>query len=85
MAFFGDLLKGVNARLGYNADDPERDDPAVNQKLAFSSKPRSHIVSLGHFALFAALTKFLISRVIPCCAFVEPRHGEEGRVDRKQG
>jgi len=43
MAFFGDLLKGVNARLGYNADDPEREDPAVNQKLAFSSKPRSHI------------------------------------------
>jgi len=43
MAFFGDLLKGVNARLGYNADDPDRDDAAVNQKLAFSSKPRSHI------------------------------------------
>ena len=73
------------ARLGYNADDPDREDAAVNQKLAFSSKPRSHIVSLTLSTLFAALTKILISRVIPYCAFVEPRHGEEGRADRKQG
>jgi len=43
MASFSDLLKGVNARLAFNAEDPDRVDNKVDWKLAFSAKPKSHI------------------------------------------
>lgn len=43
MAFFNDLLRGVNSRIGYNAEDPERVDNNVNMKLSFSAKPKKHI------------------------------------------
>ena len=43
MASFSDILKGVNARLNYNADDPDRVDNKVDWKLAFNAKPKSHI------------------------------------------
>jgi len=37
---FSKLLSGPFGRLGYNWDDPDRVDAAVNQKLSFKSKPK---------------------------------------------
>ena len=35
------------ARLGYNADEPDRVDTPVNRKLTFKAQPKKHIVSLS--------------------------------------
>jgi hypothetical protein len=43
MASFSDLLRGVNDRIGYNAEDPEREDNRVNWLAKFSAKPQKHI------------------------------------------
>lgn len=43
MAFFSDLLSGVNKRVDYNADDPDRDETPVNMKWSFSAKPKKNI------------------------------------------
>jgi len=43
MASFADLLRGVNSRIGFNADDPDRADNDVDLKLGFSAKPKAHI------------------------------------------
>jgi len=43
MSFYSDLLRAVNDRVGYNADDPERADNNVDSKFSFSAKPKKHI------------------------------------------
>eukprot|EP00354_Favella_ehrenbergii_P010587 CAMPEP_0170460906 /NCGR_PEP_ID=MMETSP0123-20130129/7047_1 /TAXON_ID=182087 /ORGANISM="Favella ehrenbergii, Strain Fehren 1" /LENGTH=238 /DNA_ID=CAMNT_0010725865 /DNA_START=40 /DNA_END=756 /DNA_ORIENTATION=+ len=43
MASFADLLRGVNSRIGFNAEDPDRSDNNVDQKLSFSAKPKKNI------------------------------------------
>jgi len=43
MASFGDLLRNVNDRLGYNAEDPDRVDNNVNWKLSFSARPKRNV------------------------------------------
>lgn len=40
------LLLPVPARVGYNADEPDRADNPVNLKLTFKAQPKKHIVSL---------------------------------------
>merc|ERR1712156_824638 len=40
---YADLLKAVNSRLGYNADEPDRVDPNIEEKLSFSAKCRDNI------------------------------------------
>lgn len=41
--FYSDLLKAVNGRVGYNADDPDRADNNVDWKLSFNSKPKKSL------------------------------------------
>jgi len=43
MASYYDLLRSVNERLGFNAEDPDRADDNCNWKLSFSAKPKKHI------------------------------------------
>merc|ERR1712156_9656 len=40
---YADLLKAVNSRLGYNADEPDRVDPNIEEKLSLSAKCRDNI------------------------------------------
>jgi len=43
MASFADLLRGVNDRLGFTADDPDRVDNNVNMKYSLSAKPKKTV------------------------------------------
>lgn len=43
MASYADLLRNVNDRIGYNAEDPDRADNNVDWKLSFSAKPKKTI------------------------------------------
>ena len=42
---FSSLLKDVDGRVGYNADDPTRDDAHVQRKFTFAGKPKKNVVS----------------------------------------
>jgi len=43
MASFSDLLKGVNARLGFNADDPDRVDDNKDLGMTFTTKAKKNV------------------------------------------
>ena len=46
MSYYWNLLSGPNGRLGYTADDPDRNDANVDYKISLSAKPKKNIVSI---------------------------------------